>query len=239
MEKLINEDLKNYVEENILPIYNRFDKGHDINHANEVIEGSILIAGYLKEDVNEDIVYTVAAYHDIGLQKNRENHHLESSKFVRNDKGLEQFFNDEEIEIIATAVSEHRASFDGTPESIYSKIVADADRVSSIEIKDMVKRSYDYNKDKHPEWGKQKRYQEVYKHLKEKFGSNGYAYNSIYLDETKKAFHHDIKESMRKLDEEEKFKEIYDELFPDEEISLVSEYRRLKLMRPINEFMTL
>lgn len=44
--------------------------------------------------VREDICYTVAVYHDIGLIKgNKDNHHLYSLEYVFNDMHLEKWFN--------------------------------------------------------------------------------------------------------------------------------------------------
>lgn len=235
----LNKDLVKHVEETVLPLYNKHDKGHDINHAREVIDSSILISGYLDKETNKNMVFTIAAYHDIGLgylddrEESRERHHELSGQIVREDNKLKEFFSDEQIEIIAEACEQHRASFEGTPNTIYGKVVADADRMSSIDITSMIKRSYNYNIDRHPGDTPQERYQNVYEHLVDKYGPDGYGWESLYLDKTKEVFYHDIKESKSVLDNEERFLEIYQELF-NENVELISEVLRQTLLIDLN-----
>ena len=89
---MVNQELKNYIEENILPLYNKFDGAHTIDHARDVIEKSIKLSKFF-DDIDENLVYTIAAYHDIGLDLgDRKNHHIESEIFVRSDNNLENFF---------------------------------------------------------------------------------------------------------------------------------------------------
>lgn len=62
--KNIDKELIKYIEEEIFPLYSKNEEGHGIKHIKTVIERNLKFA---KEyDVNLDIVYTVAAYHDIG-----------------------------------------------------------------------------------------------------------------------------------------------------------------------------
>ncbi len=60
----INSDLKEYIQKNIMPQYNNFDKGHGVDHVQKVISSSLRIAKDF--DVNINMVFTIAAYHDIG-----------------------------------------------------------------------------------------------------------------------------------------------------------------------------
>ena len=73
---MINCELKEYVEREILPRYDHFDTAHRRDHVETVIEAALRLAeGY---DVDRDMVYTIAAYHDTGLAYGREHHHNES-----------------------------------------------------------------------------------------------------------------------------------------------------------------
>ena len=72
--KEIPTDLREYIEINILPQYATFDKAHRLNHAEKVIEESMKLAQYY--EVEPAMVYTIAAYHDLGLCEGREFHHL-------------------------------------------------------------------------------------------------------------------------------------------------------------------
>ncbi len=123
---MINESLKNYIVTNILPLYDDFDAAHQRNHVDIVMEQSMAIAADL--DVDMDMVFTIAAYHDTGLTEDRKTHHLVSGKIVREDRWLRDWFSEEQIETMAQACEDHRASSDHEPRSIYGKIVAEADR---------------------------------------------------------------------------------------------------------------
>lgn len=69
----MNEELIRYVEREILPRYDAFDRAHRRDHALTVIAASLRLARYY--EVNPDMVYAVAAYHDTGLREGRERHH--------------------------------------------------------------------------------------------------------------------------------------------------------------------
>ena len=99
--KDINTNLKKYIEKNILPCYDTFDHGHDSRHINAVIERALEFAKELNNPkINMNIVYTSAAYHDIGMIVARKGHAKHSHDYVLSDKGLKDFFNNEEITLI-------------------------------------------------------------------------------------------------------------------------------------------
>ena len=60
----IPTELQRYVQERIIPQYAGFDKAHQIDHAEKVIEESLKLA--LHYEVDSAMVSTVAAYHDLG-----------------------------------------------------------------------------------------------------------------------------------------------------------------------------
>ena len=74
---MIQPQLKAYIEQEILPRYDHFDAAHQRNHADEVIARSLALAEHY--EVNKDMVYAIAAYHDTGLSEGRDTHHLASS----------------------------------------------------------------------------------------------------------------------------------------------------------------
>ena len=81
---MIQPQLKTYIEQEILPRYDHFDAAHQRNHAEEVIERSMALAQHY--DVEENMVYAIAAYHDTGLCEGRDTHHLVSGRIIREDK---------------------------------------------------------------------------------------------------------------------------------------------------------
>ena len=66
---MIQPQLKAYIEQEILPCYDHFDAAHQRDHAEEVIARSLALAEHY--EVNENMVYAIAAYHDTGLDLRR------------------------------------------------------------------------------------------------------------------------------------------------------------------------
>ena len=135
--------LRLYLHKHILPIYNNFDKGHDQRHALEVANFCVLLSKKLN-NVDPDIAYCVGLMHDVGLKNNREFHHIESGKYIKNSNFLKIIFDDEQIKLIKEAVEDHRASNKKSPRNIYGKIVSDSDRSDLVDIEVYLKRTWGY-----------------------------------------------------------------------------------------------
>lgn len=162
--------LKEYIESEILPRYEGYDSAHRLDHIGAVIRRSAALArGY---DVDADMVYTIAAYHDIGICEGREFHHLSSARMMRGDKNLRQWFSEEQIEIMAQAVEDHRASAKSAPRSVYGRIVAEADR--QIDADTIVRRTIEYGLDNYPELDRQGQFNRFKEHIEEKYARGGY-----------------------------------------------------------------
>lgn len=86
----INESLKKYIEEVIFSQYELNDMGHNINHIMYVIDRSLKFASEV-EDINLDMVYTIAAYHDIGHHIDANNHEVVSAKILGEDEKLKKY----------------------------------------------------------------------------------------------------------------------------------------------------
>jgi uncharacterized protein len=166
----IQTDIKNYVERGILPRYDFFDAAHQRNHAEEVIARSLALAAHYEVDMN--MVYAIAAYHDTGLCEGRDTHHLVSGRIIREDKQLREWFSEEQIETMAQAAEDHRASSGHEPRSIYGKIVAEADRLITPEK--VIRRTIQYGLDHYPELDHEGQYQRFRHHLMEKYSDTGY-----------------------------------------------------------------
>ena len=150
-------------------------------HIYIVIKRSLNIAK--KYEVDKNIVYTVAAYHDLGHYMNPKIHEKLSAEIFMKDSKIKKWFTEEEIQIIKEAIEDHRASSDHEPRSIYGKIVSTADRtIKSID--DCIKRTYSYTKKNYPELTtKEEQVNRIYEHLNEKYGKNGYAKTYLYDEE--------------------------------------------------------
>lgn len=166
----MNPDLKHYIEQEIIPRYDAFDKAHQRDHVQIVIQQSMDIASQL--DVDEDMVYAIAAYHDTGLCEGREHHHEVSARIIKADRQLRQWFTEEQIQIMADAAEDHRASAKQAPRTVYGRIVAEADRF--IDPMTIIQRTVQYGMDHYPELDREGQYERMMAHLKEKYGRNGY-----------------------------------------------------------------
>ena len=178
---MVSPTLIAYIEQEILPRYDHFDAAHQHNHADEVIERSLALAEHY--EVDEDMVYTIAAYHDTGLCEGRDTHHLVSGRIIREDPRLREWFNEEQIETMAQAAEDHRASSGHEPRSIYGKIVAEADRL--ILPEKVIRRTIQFGLDHHPELDKEGQYQRFRAHLLEKYSDTGYL--KLWLPESENA----------------------------------------------------
>lgn len=187
---MIREELKKYIEENIFTSYDKNEDGHKLDHIMYVIDRSFMFASRVP-DVNLEMVYVIAAYHDIGHYIDAENHEKVSGEMLLKDKNLRRFFTDEEIKIMSEAVCDHRASSKSEPRSIYGKIVSSADRNVLVEIP--LKRTYSYRKVHSPNSTLDEIIKESRQHLLDKFGKKGYATTKMYFeDEDYKKFLEDI-----------------------------------------------
>ena len=119
-------DLVEFVETNILPQYTQFDRAHNLEHVTRVIRNAMDLVRLTGADIN--MVYVIAAYHDLGMSGPRAVHHLTGGKILASDARLKRWFSAEQIKIMKEAVEDHRASASHSPRSLYGKIIAEADR---------------------------------------------------------------------------------------------------------------
>ena len=163
--------LDTYIQQSILPRYDCFDPAHQRAHALSVIRRSLDLASHYPT-VRTDMALAAAAFHDLGLCEGRELHHLASGRMVRSDSCLPQWFTPEEIETIAQAAEDHRASSGQTPRSLLGMIVAEADRQIDEDI--ILRRCIQYGISHFPQLSEEEHYLRVKAHLTEKYGEGGY-----------------------------------------------------------------
>ena len=177
---MITKEIKNYIEKNIFPDYQKNDSGHNIDHIKYVLERSLKFAKTVS-DINLDMVYVIAAFHDIGHHIDAKNHEQVSSEILEKDEFIKNHFTKEELKTMVEAVVDHRASLEYIPRSIYGKIVSSADRNTDIDIP--LKRTYSYRLEHFPNATLDEIIEESRQHIIDKFGSNGYAKDKIYFED--------------------------------------------------------
>lgn len=163
-------DLMEFIETSILPQYAQFDKAHNLEHVVRVIRRSLELVRKTGADVN--MVYTIAAYHDIGMSGPRAVHHMTGGRMLAADNRLKRWFTPEQIKVMKEAVEDHRASASHAPRSIYGKIVAEADRDISAET--VFRRTVQYGLANYPELSREQHWQRFAKHMDEKYSRHGY-----------------------------------------------------------------
>lgn len=168
--KPLDPELFRYVEEEIIPRYASFDKAHREDHARTVIERALAMGKAY--DIDPDMLLAAAACHDLGLAVDRKTHHLESGRIIRSDARLREWFTPEQVETIAQAAEDHRASATEPPRSIYGRLVAEADRLIVPET--IIRRTVQFGLSHYPELDKEGHWQRTLEHLHEKYAEGGY-----------------------------------------------------------------
>lgn len=170
MQQQVSIDLMEFIERQILPRYNQFGKSHGLEHVTRVIRNSLVLARTTGADIN--MVYVIAAYHDLGMSGPRAIHHLTGGKILAGDARLKKWFTSEQIQIMKEAVEDHRASLSRCPRSLYGKIVAEADRDLEPEI--VFRRAIEYGLENNPDKDKEAQWERFERHMQEKYARNGY-----------------------------------------------------------------
>ena len=170
MQNQVDLTLMEFVEKQILPRYTAFGESHGLYHVTRVIKNSLELARMLGADIN--MTYTIAAYHDLGMEGPRAIHHITSGKILTADARLKKWFSPEQIKIMREAVEDHRASASHAPRSIYGKIGAEADR--DIDIDTVFTRAIQYGIEHDPDKDKEWQFKRFDSHMEEKYSNNGY-----------------------------------------------------------------
>lgn len=174
----MRESLERYIFNEIVPKYSSFDTAHKEDHALTVISQAMNLLERMPEDVrnvqeiNEEMLLTAAACHDLGLVNGRERHHLDSGTIIRSDARLREWFTQEQIETIAQAAEDHRASGKSEPRSMYGMLVAEADRV--IDGETIIRRTIQFGFNNYPGLDREGHIRRAIDHLREKYGRGGY-----------------------------------------------------------------
>ena len=170
MNRTASLDLVEFVESKILPRYASFDKAHNIEHAIKVIRRAMDLAVKVGADLN--MVYVIAAYHDLGMAGQRAVHHIEGGRILYTDARLKKWFSQNQLKIMKEAVEDHRASASRAPRSIYGKIVAEADR--DMEPDTVFRRAVQFGLSNYPQYSIEEQWKRFQEHMENKYSVNGY-----------------------------------------------------------------
>ena len=201
-------DLVEFVETQILPQYAHFDKAHSMEHVTRVIRRSLDLAKTTGADVN--MVYAIAAYHDLGLSGPRAVHHITGGKILMADARLKRWFSADQLKIMKEAIEDHRASASHAPRSIYGKIVAEADRDLSPEV--VLRRTVQFGLDNYPELDEEQQWLRFRDHMDSKYSVHGY----IKLWIPGSANEQSLKDLRNIISDTQQLKEQFDKYYKEE-----------------------
>lgn len=198
----MNNELVDYIEANIFPEYLKNDSGHGIEHINYVIERCFKFAEQF-DNIDFDMLYTVAAFHDIAHHIDKKNHEKLSAKLFYENEDMKRFFSDEQRKTIKEGIEDHRASSNSIPRSDYGKIISSADRSTNID--DFLKRTHAYTLKHLPNSTVDEMIDRAYEHTMRKYGSNGYAKHYVEDED----YNNFLKQVRLLLEDKDKFKTLY------------------------------
>lgn len=207
MDNTLNLELMSFIETQILPKYNDFGVSHGLKHVQRVIANSLELAKRIGADIN--MVYAIAAYHDLGMSGPRAIHHLTSGKILMADKRLAKWFSPEKLRIMKEAVEDHRASASHTPRSIYGKIVAEADR--DLDPSVVFSRAVMFGLEHNPDYTKEQQWEHFDKHMEEKYGFHGYM--QLWIPGSPNETH--IKEVRRIIADKAQLRAVFDRYYDE------------------------
>lgn len=204
---MLREEIKTYIESEILPRYDGFDAAHRRDHADMVISRSVELAERLGARV--EMSYVIAAYHDTGLAVGRDVHHTESKRILLEDSALRNWFTAEQIATMADAVEDHRASSKQPPRTLYGRIVAEADRL--IEPRTILRRTVQFTLTHHPELDREEGYERLVEHMREKYDYGGYL--RLWIEESDNAQR--LEELRRIIADKPLLRRLYEEIYDE------------------------
>lgn len=204
----MDSSLTFFLEEAIIPRYAAFDKAHREDHARAVVARALELAAFYP--VKKELVYAAAACHDLGLAVDRKTHHLHSGRIIREMQELRRWFTPEEIETIAQAAEDHRASSDHAPRSLYGRIVAEADRL--IVPEQIIRRTVQYGLANYPQLEKEGHWQRTLDHLHEKYYYGGYL--QLWIPESPNA--EKLEQLRRIISDEDALRDIFETIWKEE-----------------------
>ena len=208
-------DIKAWVEAEVLPCYAHFDTAHRTDHARRVVARAMAMveSGEWLPQLStfhfplSTCTYVAAAMHDLGLAEGREEHHLASGRIIRHCEALHRWFTDDEIELMAQAAEDHRASAKEPPRSLPGCIVAEADR--DVEPETIVRRTVEYGLSHYPDLDREGHWQRTLDHLHEKYAEGGYI--KLWLDPSPNAA--PLAELRSLIRDEARLRPLFDELY--------------------------
>ena len=201
--KDVDSKLRSYVEENVFPLWDENDKGHGPIHRTEVIRRIFALNKTFHLNLNPNMLFAIASYHDVGKYIDHKRHHLIAAEKFMEDEGMRQFFTDDERKVIREAIEDHRSSKEDEPRSVYGKLISSADRNTTIEM--VFIRSFFVAKDRMPDMNINEYLDYTIERLRKRYGEEN-PENMFFEDEVYQVFLKDMRSLLSRADD---FKKLY------------------------------
>ena len=159
----INPKLKEYIENEIFPLYAKNDEGHGIEHIKYVIRRCLEFSSQF-QNINIDMLYTIASFHDLAHHIDKDQHEILSAKIFYEDKKIKEFFTEEQRRIMKDAIEDHRSSLEYTPRNDYGKILSSADRTTNLNKS--IERTHLYSSKNYPELTLEQKIERAYNYIR-------------------------------------------------------------------------
>lgn len=201
--KDVDLKLRDYVEKKVFPLWELNDKGHGPIHRTEVIRRIFALNETFQLNLNPNMLFVIASYHDVGKYIDHKKHHLIAAEKFMEDEKIKQFFTDNQRIIIKEAIEDHRSSKEDDPRSVYGKLISSADRNTTIEI--VFIRSFFVAKDRMPDMNINEYLDYTVNRLINKYSEEN-PENMFFEDDIYKVFLKDMRDLLTRPDD---FKNLY------------------------------
>ena len=204
--KGVNTKLREYVEKNVWPYWDLNDKGHGPIHRMEVTRRVFALNETFHLELDPDMLYVIANWHDVGKYIDHKKHHLIAAEKFMEDEGMKQFFSDSQRKIIKEAIEDHRSSKEDAPRSDYGKLISSADRNTTIEM--VFIRSFFVAKDRMPDMNIEEYLDYTVDRLRKRYSLEN-PENMFFEDDVYQVFLKDMRNLLARPDD---FKNLYCEI---------------------------
>lgn len=201
--KDVDLKLRDYVEKKVFPLWELNDKGHGPIHRTEVIRRIFALNETFQLNLNPNMLFVIASYHDVGKYIDHKKHHLIAAAKFMEDEQIKQFFTDNQRIIIKEAIEDHRFSKEDDPRSVYGKLISSADRNTTIEM--VFIRSFFVAKDRMPDMNINEYLDYTVNRLINKYSEEN-PENMFFEDDIYKVFLKDMRDLLTRPDD---FKNLY------------------------------
>ncbi len=131
--RAVDPKLRNYVQENIFSSDDPNLLNYQLLPAIEAIRRSFALNETFHLNLNPNMIFAIAAYHDIWNCVDHSIHEKIAAEKFMEDLEMKTFFSDEDRVVIQQAIQDHRTTMKNEPRSVYGKLISSANYSTTIQ----------------------------------------------------------------------------------------------------------